>query len=410
MTLTTTKRWLYDRRVLAALWVIIGIISALTKMRSDRHNNYDIYRYVFYNTWNGFSLYAPSTDGGFWDTNHYGPFFSVIIAPFSLLAVWMGLLLWCTLLAVFMYWAVSRYCSLDIRPNNVNGASPNMLTFIIWYCAHELLTALFMQQFNVAIAAIILLSFYFVEKEHDEYATFFIVIGILVKLYGVVGLAFFLFSKHKKKYIISFVAWSILLFCLPMLISSPEYQLSQYEEWYLSLMEKNDENLMSVAQNISLLGMVRKIGYSLTSDEWWCYHYSDTYLLLAGMVVMAIGYFRVAQWKNVYFRHTILAGVMMFVCLFSTGTESSGYIIALTGCVIWYCCAPWKRSGYDMALMVFVIVLTSSPSDLVPRALRKEIIQPYALKALPVTMIWVKLCYELITKNYDITELRHRGI
>ena len=53
-------------------------------------------------------------------------------------------------------------------------------------------------------------------------------------------------------------------------------------------------------------------------------------------------------------------------------------------------------------LMVFVFVLSSlSPSDLFPAYLRKEWVQPYALKALPVTLVWFKLCYEMITKDYQ---------
>ena len=51
--------------------------------------------------------------------------------------------------------------------------------------------------------------------------------------------------------------------------------------------------------------------------------------------------------------------------------------------------------------MIFVFVLSSlSPSDLFPAYLRKEWVQPYALKALPVTLVWFKLCYEIITKDY----------
>ena len=277
---------------------------------------------------------------------------------------------------------------------------------------------LFMQQFNVAIAGIILLSYYFVEKERDEYATLFIVIGTLVKIYGIVGLAFFFFSRHKTRYILSLILWSVLLFCLPMLISSPEYQLQEYREWIECLGGKNGENVLSRAQNISLLGLVRKIGYAcsvghtafmsatagdipIDMNNWWMRRYSDIWLIASGMAVMANGYFRISQWKNRAFRETILAAVLMFVCLFSTGTESSGYIIAIIGCVIWYCCAPWRRSKADIALLVLVFIVTSmSPSDLFPRYIRQEFIQPYALKALPVALIWMKLCEELRTKDY----------
>ena len=52
--------------------------------------------------------------------------------------------------------------------------------------------------------------------------------------------------------------------------------------------------------------------------------------------------------------------------------------------------------------LVLAFVLSSlSPSDLFPAYLRKEWVQPYALKALPVTLVWLKLSYEMLTKNYQ---------
>jgi hypothetical protein len=95
----------------------------------------------------------------------------------------------------------------------------------------------------------------------------------------------------------------------------------------------------------------------------------------------------------------------MFTVLFSTGSESSGYIIALVGVVIWYTAVPWQRNRWDVALLVFVFVLSIlSPSDLFPAYLRKEWVQPYALKALPVTIVWLKLCWEMWTRDYSPIE------
>ncbi len=269
---------------------------------------------------------------------------------------------------------------------------------MLWFCAHELLTALFMQQFNIAIAAIMLLSYYFVKKEKDEWATFFIVIGFLVKLYGIVGLAFFLFSKHKVRYALSFAGWLAVLTCIPMLYTSADYQISQYVEWFRCLGEKNGENADALSQNISLIGMIHRISGL---------QFSDLFIILPGMALFAIPYLRLRQYANNGFQQTILASALMFICLFSTGTESSGYIIALTGVVIWYTACPWKRSQLDIALMVFAFILTSlSPSDLFPAYIRKALVQPYALKALPVAIIWFKLCFAIITKDYEYSEYK----
>lgn len=398
--------WLRDNRVLFALWITLGIVGALAKLR--HHNNYDIFRYVFYNTWNETSLYQPSTDGGYWDTNHYGPFFATIIAPFAVMPEWLGLLLWDVCLAAFLYWAVSMMCK----------GMPRLKTFTIWFCAHELLTALFMQQFNIAIAAIIILSYYFVEKEREEYATFFIVTGTLVKLYGIVGLAFFFFSRHKTRFITTLLLWSVVLFALPMIFSTPEYQFQQYAEWYQSLSGKNEENILSAAQNISIMGMITKIGYGLTEGHshmlsvmhdgakpnmanWWVQSFNMLWVIGSGCLIAALGYFRTTQWGNRLFRINILATVLMFVVLFSTGSESSGYITPFIGCCIWYCCVPWQRGKWDTALLIVVFIISSmSPSDLFPAFIRRDYIQPYALKALPVTLVWLRLSFELMTKDY----------
>ena len=373
------KPFFSDYRTLLGLWLILGIVSALAKMHS--HNNFMIFKGVFWHVWNQASLFIEYPQEYF-DVNHYGPLFSLVIAPFAVVPDWLGMILWCVALSLFLYVAIRK-----------SDLTKYQQVFILWFCAHELLTALFMQQFNIAIAAIILLAFFLIEKERDTEAAFFIVLGTLVKLYGILGLAFFFFSKHKCRFVVSLVIWSIVLFALPMLISSPEYIVNQYQEWYYCLIEKNGENLNSLHQNISLLGMVRKISGLMT--------YSDLWLLIPGTLLFAIPYLRFSQYKNVAFRQTLLASVLMFLVLFSTGSESNGYITPFVGIVIWYTAAPWKRTNWDVALLIFAFVLSSlSPSDLFPAYLRKEWVQPYALKALPVTLIWFKLCYEMYTKDY----------
>ena len=376
-----TKPFFRDYRTLLGLWLILGIVSALAKMHA--HNNFLIFRGVFWHVWNRTPLYTAYPEE-YWDVNHYGPFFSLVFAPFAVVPEWLGLILWCVSLSLFLYVTIRR-----------SDLTKHQQIFILWFCAHELLTALFMQQFNVAIAAIIVLAFFLIEKERDAEAAFFIVVGTLVKLYGIVGLAFFFFSKHKLRFIVALIVWGALLFVLPMLISSPEYIIGQYHEWIVCLTEKNGENLDSIAQNISLLGMVHRTTGMAFSDLW---------LIIPGLLLFGVPYLRLSQYQHKAFRQTLLASVLMFVVLFSTGSESSGYIIALVGVVIWYTAVPWQRNGWDIVLMIFVFVLCSlSPSDLFPAYLRKEWVQPYALKALPVTLVWLKLCWEMATRDYGLT-------
>jgi putative membrane protein len=378
-----TLPFLSNRRILLGIWTLLSLVGMLKLHRS--HNNFLIFKGVYWHTVNGTSLYAayPSE---YSDVNHYGPLFSLIIAPFALLPEWAGMLLWLLFLSGWLFAAI--YWS---------GLRKSQQVYIYWFCGFTLLTALFMQQFNIAIAAIILSSFFLIEKEHEGWAAFFIVLGTLVKLYGIVGLAFFFFSRHKLRLTLWLAVWSVILFLAPMAISSPDYIIGQYHEWFTCLVEKNTHNLNSFAQNISLLGFVRRTtGHA---------DYSDLWLIIPGMALFALPYLRFSQYKNLAFRETILASVLLFVILFSTGSEASGYVIALLGVCIWYTAAPWKRGKWAIALMVFVFILSGMGNcDLIPKTIRHDYIQTYALRALPISIVWLWLCYELCTKDYTPIE------
>ena len=52
--------------------------------------------------------------------------------------------------------------------------------------------------------------------------------------------------------------------------------------------------------------------------------------------------------------------------------------------------------------MIFAFILSSmSPSDLFPAYIRNTWVKPYALKALPIALIWLKLCYEMYVRDYS---------
>ncbi|MFC2755777.1 MAG: glycosyltransferase family 87 protein [Porphyromonas pasteri] len=375
------KPFFTNPRTLFGLWTLLAVVAGLTKMAPHRHNNFLIFRGVFWHTIQKLSLYDfyPTEYN---DHNHYGPIFSLVIAPFAVVPDAIGLLGWLVVLALGMYYAVRRLPLEEGRQ-----------IFLYWFCAHELLTALQMQQFNIAIAAIIIGSFAAIEKGREVTAAFLIVLGTFVKLYGVVGLAFFFFVKRKPRFILALIGWSVVCFVAPMLISSPEYVVGQYVEWYERLAAKNGENTFSLMQNISLLGMIRKASGSAS--------YSDLLVILPGLALFGLPYLRFGQYRHLAFRYAILSSVLLFVVLFSTGSESSTYIIPFAGIALWYTTSPWKRSGWDVALLVFAFVLSSlSPSDLFPRSLREAYVLPYALKALPPTLIWLRLSYELLTRDY----------
>ena len=376
-----------DWRTITVLYALIPIIIGILKWSKD-NDTYQIYKSVFVNTLQQLPLYDfyPYLHG---DCNHYGPVFFYVIAPFAMLPDTWGMLLWeCFLVAMF-YMAV-RYMPLQ-RWQKV---------FMFWFCAHEVLTPLFVEQYDLAMAASYLLMFACIEKKQPVWAAFFIVLNIFIKFYGVMGLAFFFFIEDKRKFILSCLGWTALFFVLPMLVSSPDYIVQQYFGWYDSLMLKNAQNLTDMANttNTSLLGMPRRITGNM--------EYSDLWLIIPGILLFLSPYRRLSQYKNVAFRYAVLASVTMFVTLFSTGTESYGYIAPMTGFVIWYTTAPWQRGHWALVLLIYAFIFTSlCTSDVFfPRWIWKEWIAPYGLKALPTTIVWLVLIWEMNFKDYSTSQ------
>lgn len=367
-----------NRKVIISIWVLLALVSAIKQYLRGNHNNYLIFKNVFYHTLEQKSLYATYPDLYF-DHNHYGPIFSLFIAPFALLPDAVGMVLWCVFNAVVLVYAISQ---IKLESNKIN--------LILWICAHEFLTAILGQQFNPLMTSIIILSYVLIEKEKDFWSACLIILGTFIKLYGIVGLAFFFFSKNKLKFIGSLVFWSVVFFILPMAISSPDFIINSYSEWFARLVEKNNENAsLTSMQDISIMGMFRKI---LNMP-----HLSNLLFLLPGILLFGLPYLRFNMFSDKKFQLLLLSSVLIFTVIFSSGSESPTYIIAFAGVAIWFVIQE-EKTKWTWFLFIFAMILTSfSPSDLIPKFLRETYVKPYALKALPCILIWFQIIYELMT-------------
>ena len=376
------KEWLSDFRVIFAGWLIMALIPWLSRWLRDAFDlDYSIFYHSFWHAWQQMPLYIIYPEDGNYFL--YGPLFTVLMAPLAVLPYQMGRLLWMLIITVVPFWSIRKTCFTRYQQ-----------VFILWFVAAEAYLCTLDSESNSLILAILIFSFYLIDKEEDRWAALLIALGTTTKLFGIVGLAFLPFSRHKLKLIGWTAAWTAILLVLPMLVFGVEYIAQQYLAWYDVLVHKNELNQFAAGQNVSLLGIVRKVSQ--------CATYSDLWLMIPGMVLFALPYLRFRQYQHAAFRQTILASVLMFIILFATSSENYGYIIAMTGVAIWYTAAPWKRSKWDVALMVLAFIFTSmSSSDLFYKPLWREVIKPYSLKALPVTIIWLKLTYELCKRDYE---------
>lgn len=366
------------------VWFAFAIIAAGAELLHHSINNFIIFKYVFWHLVEQKNLYLYYPE--YADHNLYGPIFSFVIAPFAALPNWLGVITWVIANAIFLFYAIRQLPFTDKAIKTV---------FLI--VAIDFMTASHNVQFNPMVAAWIILSYTFVRKERDIWATFFLALGILAKIYGVVGIVFFLFSKHKVKYIGYLLMWMLVLFLLPMLISSPTYIIQTYKDWMITLVDKNAHNLIMSEinmQDLSVMGMVRKI-----------FNYpqmSNLPVLIPAAILISLPLLRFKLYSNPVYQLYYLALVLITVVIYSSGAESATYVISTAGVAIWFALNMHRSSTVNTVVLVFVLLVTSlSSTDLVPQIIKHNVIRMYALKALPCFIVWSMIIYNLAFKKEE---------
>ncbi|WP_223598679.1 glycosyltransferase family 87 protein [Chryseobacterium sp. GVT01B] len=375
---------LLNPKYIFGVYLIISVVTAISKyLRGDYAiNNYLIFKNVFFNTVNQKNLFIHYPDLYF-DLNHYGVFFSALIAPFAMMPDWLGISLWNIANTFIFIYGIYKLPFSDSKK-----AIFGLL------CLQEYITAALSLQFNVALTGLLLLSAVYIYERKEVKSVTAILIGIFVKIYGIVGLTQFFFIKNKAKFILSGIAVAVLFFVLPMAYSSPQFVIQCYSDWFRSIVEKNSENqVLGNMQDISLMGFVRRI----LGDA----SISNLVFLAGGLPLFALPYIRIKQYKHYAFQLMILASTLLFLVLFSSSSESPTYIIAVVGVLIWFFLQK-ERTPLIIGLLVFVIIFTCfSTSDLFPKFVKENYIIKYSLKAVPCIVIWLRVTYELLTKDFE---------
>jgi len=168
------------------LWFSLVCLGALAKIRLGYGSigNFLVYRNAFWHAIHQMNLYEyyPAENLG---SYLYGPVFSILVEPFALLPINVGAFLWSVANAAILFFAVRK---LPVSYKNQN--------IILLLCAIEMITSIQNMQINCIVAALMILSFTFVKEGKDFWAALFIALGFLLKLYGLVGIVFILFSKQ----------------------------------------------------------------------------------------------------------------------------------------------------------------------------------------------------------------------
>jgi len=374
--------------VLTVIWFLFPMLACIAEISRGLGdiNNFLIYKQVFWHTieQKHLYLYYPSE---YADVNHYGPLFSILIAPFALMPVFVGCFFWCLLNVAVLFYAIKKLPVTILQQR-----------WILLIGVFELITSIHSVQFNPMLCGMIILSFTALEKEDVALSTFFIVAGTLIKIYSVVGLLFFLFTPHKKKFILYSAMWFVVLFCLPMLISSPAFIIDSYKNWFTVLIEKNGQNVVSSMnagmQDISVMGMIRRI--------FGAYQMPNTLVIVPAGILMLLPLLRFNFWQNQSYRLHYLAILLIGLVIFSSSAESPTYVLAVIGYLIWHVQQPNNnRLPYKVLMGVVLLLTIFSPTDLFPRFIREQYVLRYSLKALPCFIAWLAVVYTLFKSQFN---------
>ena len=139
-------------------------------------------------------------------------------------------------------------------------------------------------------------------------------------------------------------------------------------------------------------------------NSWFSMDINSLIVILAGAGLFLLPLVRFGAHKFFSFRYLTLTSVLLWIVIFNHKAESATYIIAMTGVALWF--VEREKSAVNIVLFVGAIVFTSlSSTDLVPRFIREEFVLPYALKAFPCILIWMKIIYDMMRMKIENSPL-----
>lgn len=370
--------WLYMLAVVAVTLQLVMPTLLGSPQQYTHYNNYVIFKQSFFHLINNQDLYIYYNNEQF-DLYKYSPSFSLLFGLLAYLPDVLGLFAWTVINAICLFYAIKM----------LDGITEKKKVFLLLFVLLELLNALQNSQSNALMAALIILAFVFLEKKSHFWASLFIVFSIYIKLFGIVAFALYLFYPDKIKLASYTIFWMVVLAILPLCVISPTQLMFLYKSWWGLLIDDH-----SASVGISAMSIL---------DSWLHVQMPKNVIVLIGAVLFCIPLLKYKLYKNYYFRVQILASVLLWMVLFNHKAESPTFIIVMAGIGIWYF-SQEKSKINTVLLWLSFIGVSLSVSDLVPRHIKTEWLQPYCVKALIPLFIWLKLLWDLmVTKKSKST-------
>ena len=344
----------------------------------SHYNNFLIFKGSFFHLLNQQDLYDLFPAEHF-DLYKYSPTFALFIAPLAFLPNVIGLILWNlinTFVLLFAFW------TLPFKNNKQK-------VWTVGFVLLTLITSMQNSQSNALIAGLMILGFNLAEKRKMLPAILLISFTFFIKIFGIAGLAIFIFYPQKWKSALYILLSFLVLTILPIIVVPFQQLFEIYSSWFDMLQAD-----LSVSYGYSVAGII---------SSWFGLMDVKNWVLIFGVIGFFIPFIKVNWYNNPLFRLWILTYILIWVVIFNHKAESPTFIIAVSGVAIWY--FSQKRKTINLILLILTFIFTIlSPTDLFPAMIREEFIQPYSIMALPCLLVWLKLLMDFF--RLDFTQVQ----
>lgn len=352
--------------------LIIALLVTSNEVIRQIYNNFQIFSYGSLDFWNGINPYSDwnhlSILGKQLDVFIYGPLFSILFTPFTLIPGWAGVYLW----NIFTY--TLFYFSVFTLPEKF---SFNTKRFIFFFSSLLLFTTLLSVQFNPVVAALFLFSFTLLEKNRGFWAVLLILVSGFTKVYGIFQIIMLLFYPRLWRNVFYAVLIGTCLFLLPLVrIPLPEL-IDYYNSWIFLV-----TNHLEAFNKYSIYRPFLAVDGSIASITGFIS--LGVFAVIAIFTLIRLKIFR----ESFILRAQYLGLLMSWVILFSAGSERHTYVVAAAGYAIWYS-SIFPARPEKILLWINLLLLGVLPVDLLcPRMISDIILARLHLGVIVFSITW----------------------
>ncbi len=359
----------------SALLLLICLFATLQAIGNDEIANFVIFKTATQRFLSHTNMYEYIEYGIIWDQYLYAPCFVMLFLPFAYLPVGISIFLWLAAGAALFFFALKKL-----------PLTETQRAIVFFVALIDLVNSLQNLQTNALNTAFMLLIFSSLHNQKPVWAGFFTALCLGIKIYPAASALLFLFYPGKLKFLGSTALFTVALFFLPFLFVPADYYLSCLQSWKETLI--GDAGSYEAGKSASLIG---------ANYTWLARPIDPLYLQVGGLLLVFLPLFKLLKKQvNLHFILLYLSLIMLFVVIFNHAAESPTYVIALTGVAIWYAASPKKLFEHILLALVFAGCVFL-PTDLYPKWLRAEYFVPLKIRVIPVTILWLKILYDLIS-------------